>query len=78
MDQSSMSGTPGGGGSNYRKVFKPNIPAPQSVNLENEHDSGDSVDRANALALGHTPTQNQRNKGGYEPSASQSNGYPQR
>ena len=71
-DQSSISGTPGGG-NNYRKVFKPNIPVPKSVNLDNEHDSNDSVDRANALALGHTPTQNQRNKGmsggGYEPSA---------
>ena len=69
-DTNSVSGTPGG--SNYRKVFKPNI-QPRSATNENEHDSNDSVDRANALALGQTPTQSQRNNkgfGGYEPSAS--------
>ena len=60
-----MGGTPGGG--NYRKVFKPNIPGPRSAAPANvdggEHDSNDSVDRANALALGITPPQNNRSKG---------------
>jgi hypothetical protein len=56
--EQSVDGTPGG--SNYRKVFKPNIAAPARSEQLDGHDSNDSVDRANAMALGMTPTQNQR------------------
>ena len=54
-----VSSTPGGGSNkgNYRKVFKPNLPAPRSeanmASFASEPlDNSDNVDRANALALG--------------------------
>ena len=51
----SAQGTPGGNRGNYRKVFKPNLPATKSEIGANDTNSNDSVDAANAMALGYTP-----------------------
>jgi len=52
-EASSATGTPGDNRGNFRKVFKPNLPAPAlSSGYLDETNSNDSVERANALALG--------------------------
>ena len=71
----SVNGTPGpsSNSGNYRKVFKPNIggqasAARSEMNAGHDTGSNDSVERANALALGMTPQSAARSKaGGYEP-----------
>lgn len=65
-----MSGTPGDNRANYRKVFKPNLGPPARFDEnQGETNSNDSVERANALALGLTTTNSAPRKAApaYEP-----------
>ena len=63
----SVNGTPGDNRGNYRKVFKPNLPTSSVSQMQQDTGSNDSVERANAMALGAPQNSRKPPSGVYEP-----------